>query len=51
MFFAAKAAAERQARRRAYKDELARIRKVLAERGVPLTPEQVQALESEGDNR
>ena len=51
MFFAAKAAAERQARRRAYKEELARIRNVLAERGMPLTPEQIKVLAGEGDNR
>ena len=51
MFFAAKEAVERQAMRRGQKVERERIRKVLAERGVPLTPEQVQALDSEGDNR
>ena len=62
MFFAAKAAAERQARKRAElhreegvvkgrKQERERIMKVLEERGMPLTPEQTKVLAGEGDNR
>ena len=62
MFFAAKAAAERQARKRAElhreegvvkgrKQERERIMKVLEERGMPLTSEQAKALAGEGDNR
>ena len=66
MFFAAKAAAERQARKRAelhrekgralgveegVVKERERIMKVLQERGMPLTPEQAKALAGEGDNR
>ena len=49
MFFAAKEAVQRQAMRRGQKVERERIRKVLAERGMPLTPEQVQALDSDGE--
>ena len=52
MYFAAKAAAERQARQRAErlreetrKEERAWIVKVLEEQGVPLTPEQAKALD------
>ena len=52
MYFAAKAAAERQARQRAErqreenrKEERAWIVKVLEEQGMPLTPEQVKALD------
>ena len=56
MYFAAKAAAERQARQRAErlreegevrgrKEERTRIVRVLEEQGMPLTPEQVRALD------
>ena len=66
MFFAAKAAAERQARKRAelhreegrvlgveegVVKERERIMKVLEERGMPLTSEQAKALAGEADNR
>ena len=51
MFFAAKEAVERQAMKRGQKVERERIRKVLAERGMPLTPEQIKVLADEGDNR
>ena len=58
MYFAAKAAAERQAKQRAErlreegmvmgrKGERDRIVKVLAEQGMPLTPEQVKALDGD----
>ena len=54
MIFAAKAAAERQARKRAERQrqqERDRIMRVLQERGMPLTPEQAKALAGEGNNR
>ena len=52
MYFAAKAAADRRARERAerqreenHKEERTRIVNVLEEQGMPLTPEQVRALD------
>ena len=45
MFFAAKEAVERQARRRGRQEERAWIVKVLEEQGVPLTPEQAKVLD------
>ena len=52
MYFAAKAAAERQAKQRARKEERAwimKVTKVLEERGMPLTPEQVKVLDGDGE--
>ena len=54
MYFAAKAAADRRARERAerqreenHKEERAWIMKVLEEQGMPLTPEQVRAVDGD----
>ena len=52
MFFAAKAAAEQQAKQRAYKKERDRIRKALGDRREPITMEELsRILDGEGDNR
>ena len=52
MFFAAKAAVERQAVRRGQKEERDRIRKVLGDRRKPITMDELsRILDGEGDNR
>ena len=52
MFFAAKAAVERQAMKRGQKEERDRIRKALAERREPITMDELsRILDNEGDNR
>ena len=44
MFFAAKAAAEKQAKQRAYKEERDRIRKELGDRREPITMEELSRI-------
>ena len=52
MYFAAKAAAEKQAKQRAYKEERDRIRKVLGDRQEPITMEELsRILDGEGERR
>ena len=52
MFFAAKAAAEKQAKQRAYKEERDRIRKELGDRQEPITMEELsRILDGEGERR
>ena len=49
VFFAAKEAVEKRARERGRREERERISKALERRGVPLTPEQVKALNGDSE--